>query len=326
MDMKIRIGIGVHAWPFPERHASYFYDFIDQCDDMGVDSLWFSDRIIGAEGLLDPVVTMAVVAARSKKMKLGTSALVLPQRNPVVLAKELASLDFLSNGRLLLVVGLGQDDPIHYQSFGLDKKERGRRTDESIMALRKLWIEKTATFDGRYYSFRDVSIEPKATQQGGPPIWIGGRSDAALRRTGRLGDGWLSSAITPEESRLGVMDIRRYAAEAGRAIPEDHYGVSIQCTIADTRGSAEDIAAPYFASRRSDVAPETYSIFGTSDDIISRLKQYESGGITKFVLRPVCPPEQWISQVERLAKEVIHPIQTPFSEEELRERAGVVAP
>ncbi len=321
--MKVRIGIGVSAWPFPERHASYFYDFIDLCVDMGVDSLWFSDRIVGSEGVLDPVVTMAVVAARSKKMKLGTNAIVLPQRNPVVLAKELASLDFLSHGRLLLVVGLGQDAPIHYEPFGVDKKERGRRTDESIVALRKLWVEDRATFEGRYYRFRDVSIQPRPVQKPGPPIWIGGRSEAALRRTGRLGDGWLPSAITPEEGGSGIAAIRRYAAEFEREVPEDHYGVSIQCTIADSREGAVRLAAPYFASRRQDVAPEAYCIFGTGEDIIGRLKEYEAAGITKFVLGPVCPPEEWVSQVERLAREVIHPVQTPFSEGELRERAGI---
>ena len=322
--MKIRIGIGIGSWPFRERRANDFFDFIDNCDTLGIDSLWFSDRIVGTGSVLEPVVTMSAVAARSKMMKLGTSAIILPLRNPVVLAKELATLDFLSNGRLLLVVGLGLDDPKEYEACGVTKERRGRRTDEAIMALRKLWSEDKATFEGYFYHFKDVSIEPRPVQSPGPPIWIGGRSEAALRRTGRLGDGWLPSAITPEEAERGIAAIRRFASEAGREIPEDHYGASILYTIADSRQDAERLYAPFRISRRKDLAPEEYSTFGTGEDIIRRLQQYLAAGVTKFVLRPVCPESEWLSQIERLAREVIQPLQTPFSETEVRERAGEV--
>ena len=322
--MKTRIGIGMGAWPFPEHHANSFFDFIDYCDTLGVDSLWFSDRIVGSGNTMEPVVTMAALAARSKKMKFGTSVLVLTVRNPVVLAKELATLDFLSNGRLLLVAGLGLEDPIEYGACGVAKHERGGRTDEAIVALRKLWSEDKASFEGRFYRFHDVVIEPRPVQKPGPPIWIGGRSEAALRRTGRLGDGWLPSAVTPEEIGRAIQAIRRYAAEAGREIPEDHYGVSIPCAIAGDREEAVRQASPFFRPRRDDVAPEEYCVFGTAEDIIRRIQQYVEVGVTKFVLRPVCPQDMWVAQVERLAGEVIHPVQTPFSKEEMRERSGAV--
>ena len=320
--MKMRVGIGIGAWPFPQQGPSAFFDFIERCDAIGVDSLWFSDRILGPSTILEPVVTIATLAARSKTMKFGTSALLLPLRNPVVLAKELATLDFLSNGRLLLVVGLGSEDPREYEACGVPKAERGKRTNEAILALRKLWQEPEATFEGRYYQFHQATIEPKPVQKPGPPIWIGGRSEAALRRAGQLGDGWLASAITPEESAQGIAAIRRYATEAGRQVPEDHYGGYLSCAIADSREEALRQMPSPGIRRQDNVAPEAYNACGTAKDILGRLNEYKDAGVTKFVLRPVCPPEQWVSQVERLAQEVIAPFQTPFTAEELGERTG----
>ncbi|MBI4202120.1 MAG: LLM class flavin-dependent oxidoreductase [Chloroflexi bacterium] len=321
--MKLRIGIGMGTWPFPERRASAFHDFIARCEDIGVDSLWFSDRVVGPQGVLEPVVAMAALAAVSKRMKFGVSAITLALRHPVVLAKELATLDFLSNGRTLLVAGLGQEDPAEYDAVGVSKAQRAGRTEEAIQAMRLLWSQERASFQGRYYRFQDVAIAPRPVQQPGPPIWIGGRSDAALRRTGRLGDGWLPSAVTAGEAGAGVEAIRRYAAEAGREVPEDHYGVYLTCAISDTRQEAERLLPQAAGARRQDVPPSAYTAVGTAEDIIARVNQYGAVGVTKFVLRPACPPELWVSQVERLAREVIAPVQTPFTPEELRERAGV---
>ena len=143
---------------------------------------------------------MAALSGRKGMMKFGTNALIMSVRHPVLMAKELATLDFLSEGRLLLVAGLGGEDPLEYEACGVTKPERARRTDEALEAMRLLWTQDKATFQGRYFRFTDVSVTPKPVQQPGPPVWIGGRSDAAMRRTGRLGDGWLPSAITPRSA------------------------------------------------------------------------------------------------------------------------------
>ena len=130
--MKVRLGLGLGAWSFDEFDSKNLYDFIDKCDDLGVDSLWFSERIINDipnRIVLDPIITLAALAGKSRIMKFGTNALNLPARHPIVLAKELATLDFLSRGRLLLVVGLGSDESRDYMASGGFKKERGARTD-----------------------------------------------------------------------------------------------------------------------------------------------------------------------------------------------------
>ena len=322
MDKKIRLGFGLGAWPFGERTAARFFDFVDRCEEWGVDSLWFSDRIVGPGGTLEPVVTMAALSGRKGMMKFGTNALIMSLRHPVLMAKELATLDFLSEGRLLLVAGLGGEDPLEYEALGTQKPQRARRTDEALEALRLLWSQERATFHGRYYSFTDVAVTPKPVQQPGPPVWIGGRSDAAMRRTGRLGDGWLPSAITPGECAAGIAAIDAYAADAGREVPDDHFGVSITCAVADSPEQARDLAASALPRRRDDVALEDYAAMGTPEQVIAKLNEYVDAGVTKFVLRPPGPPDEWMRQADHalLAREVIAPMQTPFVAKERRPR------
>src|SRR5919108_2433989 len=223
--MKIRIGISLGNWSMVSDGPEALLDFIDLCESLDIDSIWVSDRIVAPRPTLDPIVFMAYMASRMRNMKFGTSALVLPTRQPVLLAKQLATLDFLCKGRLLLVVGLGGDDSRDFDATGVRKQERGKRADEAIMLMKKLWNEERVNFVGRFYSARDVTLLPRPHQQGGPPLWVGGRSEAALRRAGRLADGWLVSSVTPAEVATGIGTIRNHAADAGRQLPEDHYGV-----------------------------------------------------------------------------------------------------
>jgi len=322
--LKVRIGLGFGQWPFQSRSPKLFFDLISHCDSLGIDSIWFSDRILGRGNILEPIVAMAAVAGQSKFMKLGTNVLIFPLRNPVLMAKELATLDFLSNGRLLLVAGLGRDDEDEFQACGISKKGRGTRTDEVITLLRKLWKEDNVNFDGVFYNLNMVNIDPKPIQNGGPPIWIGGRSNAALRRTGRLGDGWLPSYLTPNEATIGIKYIKQYASEVGRKIPDDHYGVNMQFFIASTKEEALRLSSSYQTLRRTDIASDEYGAFGTAKQIVQRLRQYMVGGVTKFVMKPVCSPAQLFSQLELLATDVLTELQTPFSEAEIKERSGLI--
>ena len=146
---------------------------------------------------------MAFMASRMRNMMFGTSVLVLPVRQPVILAKQLATLDLLSGGRLLPAIGIGPPTSSDFRATGIEQAGRGRRTDEAIRLMKRLWTEDSVTFEGEYYSIQDISVTPKPAQVGGPPIWIGGRSRAAYKRAGTLGDGWLSSSITVDETRGG---------------------------------------------------------------------------------------------------------------------------
>ena len=319
--MKVRIGISLGDSVFEERNPEALLNFIDDCERWDIDSVWVSDRIVAPRPTLDPVVFMAYLASRMRNMKFGTSALVLPTRHPVLLAKQLATLDFLCKGRLLLVVGLGGDDSKDFAAAGVRKEERGKRADEAIVLMKKLWTEEKVNFEGQFYSVQDLTLLPRPYQSGGPPVWVGGRSKAALRRVGKLADGWLVSSVTPKEIAAGIEAIRRHAAEAGREVPEDHYGVLVPYLIASSSEEAERIAGPSIR-RRQDLAPQEYSALGTAQQVREKLREYIEAGATKFVMRPFGPQESLREQVEILAKEVSPALQTPFSLGERRERLG----
>ncbi|MFQ5667857.1 MAG: LLM class F420-dependent oxidoreductase [Candidatus Binatia bacterium] len=165
--------------------------------------------------VLDIVATLSYVAALTRRIRLGSSVLVLPYRNPIVLGKQLASLDVLSHGRLLLGVAGGWLKE-EFDMLGVPFRERGRRLDEYIALLRSLWSEERVTFRGRWFELQEAAFFPKPAQQP-PPIWIGGGSPAALRRVARAGDGWIAAPRpTLDDLAADIATIRHQAEGAGR--------------------------------------------------------------------------------------------------------------
>lgn len=307
--MKIRIGIALGQWPSKEIQPDAILDLIDRFEALDVDSLWVSDRIVSSALTLEPITFLSYIAGRLRNMKLGTSTLVLPTRNPIVLAKELATLDFLSRGRLFPAIGLGGDESKDLQAVGVSKRERAGRTDEMITLMRRLWTEDNVTFTGKFFSVENATIMPRPWQKAGLPIWIGGRSEAALRRTGRLGDGWLVSSVSPVEVESGIKAIRKFAAEAGRQVPEDHYGALIPFYFAASSDEAWGIAGRSIRPR-ADMPTSEFTAFGNRDQVRAKIQSYIGAGATKFVMRPCGPFAGWREQTDILAREVIEPLQT----------------
>jgi len=166
--------------------------------------------------ILEALVTLGFLAAATSRMTLGTEVLVLPQRDPTLVAKQVSTLDTLSGGRIRLGVGVGWQES-EYEALGADFHTRGARMDEAIALLRTYWAEPQVTLEGRHYRARAMGMEPKPPQGQRLPIWIGGGSEAALRRVARLGDGWLASRVSDaDDGRRSIGTIRRYAEEAGR--------------------------------------------------------------------------------------------------------------
>ncbi|HKY06681.1 MAG TPA: LLM class flavin-dependent oxidoreductase [Candidatus Binatia bacterium] len=307
--MKVRIGVAVGQWPLDGADPAPILDLVDYLESLDVDSLWVSDRLVSRALILEPVTFLSFIAGRLRKMKLGTSTLVLPTRNPVVLAKELATIDFLSQGRLFPAIGLGGEESRDLQAIGVSQKERAGRADEMIVLMRRLWTEESVTFSGKYFSVQEATIKPRPWQRNGLPIWIGGRSEAALKRTGRLGDGWLVSSVSPSEVESAIKSIRAYAAAAGRRVPEDHYGVLIPFFFAANSSQAYDIAGGSVRPR-PDKALHEFTAFGSPDEVRRKVEAYIAAGATKFVMRPCGPFEQWREQLAILGREVIQPLQT----------------
>ncbi len=306
--MSVRAGIAYAVWPLGEG-AGLLWQIVDRAEELGVDSLWFIDRLVGPAPIPEPVVMMAAVAARTRRIKFGPSVLALGLRNPVLLARELATLDVLSGGRLLPAVGLGRDDPREAAALGVDPRQKARRTDEAIEVMRLLWTHERVTYHGRHYRLEEVGIWPRPLQQPCPPIWVGGTSDAALRRVARLGDGWLASRITPAEVAAALPRLWQYLEEAERDFERDHVGVIVPVYLHPDRERALAMAGDRLAALRADVPLTEYAAFGPPEDCLALLRRYVEAGATKFVLLLLCPPQEALFQLELAAAEVIAPLE-----------------
>ena len=302
--MSVRIGYMPGVFPEGDEGPAYLRNLVKVGDAFGYDSIWLSDRVVGERSSPEPLVALSMVAAYSDRLKFGTSVLQLPVRNPVVLAKEMATLDYLSGGRLLPAVGLGQEDPREYEACGVSKENRGRRTDEAMAVIRRLWSEDSVTHEGYFYTLHDVTVNPKPAQAP-VPIWIGGRSRPAQIRVGRVGDGWLVSAATPHEVKAGVEVVFSTASAHGRTVDEDHIGALVGFYIAPTKEEAMAVAAPYLTRARPDVEFSDYSALGQPEEIVDMIQDYLDAGASKFVMRPLCSPEETIEQLELFGREIL---------------------
>jgi len=305
MRIKYRIGVMPGPWTTNGDGVGLLWRFIDLCERTDIDSVWFSERLSSPLTVLEPMTTMAAVAARTQRLKFGPSVLIAPFRSPVLLARELAMIDYLSDGRMLPAVGVGAEQDREFRAAGIAAKERGRRTDETIRILRRCWSEDEVTFEGEFFQLDRITVLPKPRQQ--PfPLWIGGNTEAAMRRAGQLGDGWIPSFITPDSFAAGVVKTQSFAAAAGREVSADHFGVLIYFGFAADRATARAVATPFIPRNRVDDATlEQCAAFGPPAVLVERLEAYVRGGASKFILRPMVPADQMLEQLGRLAEEVI---------------------
>ena len=274
--MKIRFGVGLGADTTPDQLA----DIVDHLETSGVDSLWFSELVYSPA--VDPMVGMAYALARTTRLKVGTSVAVLPGRHPVLVAKQLASLAALAPKRVLPVFGLRSAIPAEREVFVVPDGERAAVFDESLRVLRSALVDDSATYTGQYFTVSGAAIAPRPA----PPldIWLGGSAPAAFRRIGTLGDGWLGSFLTPTEAQAGREAIERTAAQAGRRIEPDHFGISLAVAEgADGELPPELVAAA--RRRRPELDPGELIAAGW-DQLHRQLDAYIDAGLTKFVIRP----------------------------------------
>lgn len=305
VPIKYRVGVMPGPWPAGPDGPDLFWRLIDLCEASDIDSLWFNERLSAQVPVLEPITAMAAVAARTRRLKFGPSVLVAPFRPPVLAARELATLDYLSGGRVLPAFGVGVAEEREFDAVGVPFRERGRRTDEAIRIMRLLWEEDDVTFAGEFWRLQGITVQPRPVQR--PlPVWIGGSSEPAMRRAGRLGDGWIPSFITPDRFRIGVDRTRAFAAEGGREIPDDHFGTLVYVHVDGDPTTARAAAAPFIPRGRVDDATLlACSAFGPPDLVLERLDEYVRGGGSKFILRPMCEPARMLEQLARLAADVV---------------------
>ena len=288
--MKVRIGVGTGgAIPGPQTLA----ELVTALDQLGFDSLWLSEVLTG--NVLDPMVGLAWAASSTSRLKLGTTML-LPGRNVLRLAKQLASLDVLCSGRLLVTLVPGLTYAPERDAIGVEPKHRGAFIDEALPLLRRLWAGETVNYDGVAGRFRDVTLWPLPEQK--PlEVWLGGTAPTALERCGRLSDGWLPSLCTPAEAAAGRIVIDETAAKAGRSISGEHFGVS----IGYARAPIPPDTARMMAARRPRALELTPVGWPALRTLIER---FIAVGFSKFVVRPVMTPPSWPAELEALAAAV----------------------
>lgn len=301
-SVKIRVGYGLGVRT--QLNDTGFLEVVDALERLRFDSLWLSERISGEAP--DPLVAMSFAAARTQKLKFGMSVMVLPGRNPIVLAKELATLDRMSNGRLLPAFGLGVADPVEQQAFGVERSQRAKMFNEALAVIRSCWTDETVTFHGTHYNYDGLRVEPKPTQQP-PDVWLGGIAESELKRVGRLSDGWLPSFVTPADAAAGWKVINEVAAEHNRVIDPEHFGVLIPYSA----GPAPERVLNGLRARRPDLEDISQIVPQSWQQLTDTIGRFTEVGASKFVVIPMVEPgspAEWVAHLEDAAA-VLQPLQ-----------------
>ena len=283
-DLKVRLGIGAGLTlgdPAEDTRA-----LVDGSERRGIDSVWFPDRI--ASDAIEPLTALGWAAGRTEHLKLGTGVVVLPGRNPAVVAHQLASLAALAPRRILPVFGLQPATPAERTAYPVPGP-RAAVFEEALVVVRRLLTEEVVTHHGRFFTLDGASVGPRPAKP--LDLWLGGLVPAALRRVGRLADGWLASFVTPAEATAARTVIAEAADVADREVEEDHYGTNLLVMPSGASTDDVDRAFATTARRRPEIDP---------GELIARdwaqarrlVGEFVEGGITKFVVRPAVAPER----------------------------------
>ena len=326
------------------ERASGIKAFAREVEDLGFDSLFITDHLLAAKrfysvSFLEPLSALAVAAGVTERVRLGTSILIMPLRNPVMLAKELATLQFLSENRMILGAGVGWNEK-EYAALGVQKSERGKRTDEMLDILILLLEGETVTYQGRYYSVDDLFLEPVASQR--PEIWIGGGSQLAdpkspdlprfvesvKARTLRV-DGWIPRpTCPPDDIARDWAELQGYFREHGRdprkcMVAHENF-LHLVMTNVPVKAREEQHAAflKVMSSERGEHYLESVYLFGTPDEVIASLQARVDAGVEYFMLHTMTPDP---AQLRHWVDEIIPAVKFPASAGPVRRMAAAVS-
>lgn len=274
----------------------------------GFDAIWSGDHVMMHSPIVDGVTLLSAIAAVTTRVRLGTAVYLLPLRHPVVVAKTFAGLDYLSGGRLVFGVGVGGEYAKEFAACSVPVAERGSRTDEGLEIVRRLWTERNVSVRGRHWQFEGVTLEPPPVQRPHPPIWVGGRSTAALRRTARFADGWLAYMVTPVRLRESLAEIRALAAAGGRDPGAIAGGLLLFVHVSDGREASRtrvvaDLSARY--NQPFEKLVDRYCAFGTPDQCAETVTAFAGAGASNVVVKFTCRPEEQLEQQQRFADGVL---------------------
>jgi probable F420-dependent oxidoreductase len=278
-------------------------EFVPRAEALGYDSLWVQEQIISDTPILEPVALLTYAAALTSRLRLGSSVLLTVIRNPVQLAKSLATLDQLSNGRLIVGVGVGGSH-VPEAVFGVPSENRGRRFVEGIRVMKALWTQPRATVTGDFWRFENVPMEPKPVQAPHPPLWFGARDAVALRRAVRHGDGWMGAGSSSSADFVEQVALLRRSLDDAKRDPAT-FSISKRVYIAvdDNRERAEGRLREWFALRYKNAEMGSrVSVWGSRAECIDKLGELVRAGAKHLLLNPVFDE---LEHLELLAQAVI---------------------
>jgi probable F420-dependent oxidoreductase len=280
---------------------------VAEMERVGVESLWAGGHVASRNPSPEALVYLSLLAARSS-LPIGTAILLLPLYAPAIVAKQIADLDVASGGRLILGVGVGGEYPQEFRAVQVPMAERGRRTDEAIPLIRRLWSGEEITHEGRFYPMQQVKIHPAPAQRGGPTIIVSGRQPPAMRRAALLGDGWMPYMYSPRKYRESFAVIRETAAKADRALDRFAWMAYVPLCIDDANPKAARRDAVTFlgGTYRQDFEKmiEHVGAVGSADEVVSRLGEYVDAGVRHFIFM-LTRMQQALGQAELLVERVM---------------------
>ena len=274
-----------------------------RAESLGFESLWTQEAITGAVPILEPVTLLSYLAAITEKVRLGTSVIVAPLRNPIQLAKSLGSLDHMSRGRLTVGLGLG-GNPNDIPPYGLSSEKRVRRFTEIIDVMKALWTQPEAHFQGEFWQLDGLKMEPKPLQKPHPPIWLGARHINALRRAVRHGDGWMGAGSSDTASFVTAVDqTKMYLEEADRDPGSFTISKRVYVAVDNDEDRAEGRLKEWFGKRygNADMASQV-SVWGSTAKVTEKLAKVTGAGAKMVLLNPAFDD---MEHLDALAEEVI---------------------
>jgi probable F420-dependent oxidoreductase len=283
-------------------------DNVRRVERLGFDAIWSGDHIIMHSPIMDVMTVLASAAAITERVKIGTAVYLLPLRHPVATAKQVASLDVLSGGRFIFGVGVGGEIAREFAAVGVPMSERGRRTDEGLEILTRVLSQDHVTYEGHYYQLHDVTLEPRPPQQPYPPIWIGGRSDAAIRRAARYAQGWLGYLVSSNRLREAMHQIQERAPIYSRSPAGIQGGMLLFTALARDYETAKQMASTHLSRRYNqpfEHLVERYCALGTPEQCLEKIQAYIDAGMSNLVFSFTCPADQMTAQIEWCAADLL---------------------
>jgi probable F420-dependent oxidoreductase len=292
---------------------------VSELEALPIDSLWVGGHIASRNPTTEAMMNLARLSAVAERVRIGTSILLLPLYPPAIVAKQIADLDRATEGRVILGVGVGGEYPQEFRACEVPVKERGRRTDEIIPLLRRLWTAEEITHHGTYYSMEDVKIHPAPVQPGGPPVVVAGRQEPAMRRAASLGDGWFPYLYSPRRYAGSVAVVREAAAAQGRSLDQFDWYVWVFLNINPDGDVAREAAARSMGGTYNQDFREmvdSVAAAGTPAEVTEKLKAFYDAGARHFVFSPATAGADSSAVIRLLIGEVLPAV---------REHAGLRA-